>query len=76
MIVIHREITKKQSSILKIIIDYQYANGYSPTIREIAERVKLSINMIVKYLNALEKKQYIKRDKNVARSIVVLKESM
>ena len=57
------DLTKKQKKVLKFIEKYQWENGASPTIREMKERFEVSSdNSILKLLNALKKKGYIKKD--------------
>lgn len=56
-------LTEKQEAVLKFIEDYQLKNGRSPTLREMRENFGVSSdNSILKHLNALEEKGYIKKD--------------
>ena len=68
-----RALTEKQRSILDYIVDYISDNGYSPTSKDIKEHFGFkSVNGAYDHLSWIEKKGYIKRTPNVARSIVVL----
>ncbi len=65
------ELTKRQSQILKFIIECIRDNGSPPTIAEIGERFDISsTNGVNDHLVALEKKGYIERTSK-ARGITV-----
>jgi repressor LexA len=65
------ELTKRQSAILKFIIECIRDNGSPPTIAEIGERFDISsTNGVNDHLLALEKKGYIERSSK-ARGITV-----
>jgi repressor LexA len=65
------ELTKRQSAILKFIIECIRDNGSPPTIVEIGERFDISsTNGVNDHLVALEKKGYIERSSK-ARGITV-----
>lgn len=65
------ELTKRQSAILKFIIECIRDNGSPPTIAEIGERFDISsTNGVNDHLVALEKKGYIERTSK-ARGITV-----
>lgn len=67
------KLTDKQKSILDFIKSFIEDNGYAPVSKEINSHFGYSsINASTQHLNAIEKKGYIKRTPNVARSIVVL----
>lgn len=67
------KLTKKQAKVLKFIERYQFKNGASPTVREIREYLGVnSDNAILKHLNGLKAKKYIKRD-NTPRGIGLMK---
>jgi repressor LexA len=67
-----RDLTKKQKKLLKFIEKYQWDNGASPTIREMKEKFGVSSdNSILKLLNALQRKGYIKKG-DTPRSIKML----
>lgn len=67
------ELTKKQASVLAYLQDYQNANGYSPTIREICSQFGFkSTNSASGHLLALEKKGAIKTVVGQARCIKIL----
>lgn len=65
-------LTYKEISILEYIRKFQSEKGYAPSMREISRDLGIrSMSMISWYLSKLEKAGRIKRDKSVARSIVV-----
>jgi repressor LexA len=66
------KLTPKQSKIYKFIERYQFKNGASPTIGEMRKYLDVSSdNSILKHLNGLTEKGYIKRD-NTPRGIKML----
>lgn len=68
-----KPLTMKQSVILNFIIKFISDNGYSPTSEDIKNHFQFnSANAAFEHLKWIEKKGYIKRTPNIARSIVVL----
>lgn len=66
-------LTARQKEILDFIEAFVEKNGYSPSMEEIAEQFDIaSVNAIFKHLAALEKRGYIHRASNHARSIQIL----
>ena len=66
--------TEAQRKIYNIIKDFIKNNGYSPTIREIADIAGLkSPATVFTHLEALEQGEYIKSEKSKSRTIRVLK---
>jgi len=62
-------LTKKQKKVLDYIAG-RLKNGYSPTVREIADFFGFSSTGTVRdYIKALERKGYISRKKKIARGI-------
>jgi len=65
-------LTKKQKKILDYIQRCHQKNGYSPSHEEIRKHFKLSsVSTVNHYMKILQKKGYIKREKNVARAIEI-----
>ncbi|EKQ56408.1 MULTISPECIES: winged helix-turn-helix transcriptional regulator [unclassified Clostridium] len=65
-------LTEKQQRILDIIKNFMEKEKISPTIREIGEMSGLkSSSTVHSYLSRLEKKGYIYRTNNCARSLRV-----
>jgi repressor LexA len=63
------ELTQRQRQVLQFITSFGDSNGYPPSQREIAGHLKVSGTLpVMKHLNALERKGYIKRE-NVNRGI-------
>lgn len=64
-----KELTRRQQEILTFIQDYEWRNGYWPSIREIQERFDFkSTNAVMGHLRALEKKAIIERIPGQART--------
>ena len=60
----------RQQNILQFIREFIAEHHFPPTIREIGENVGISSTSVVNYnLNALEKKGFIVRDRNVSRGL-------
>jgi repressor LexA len=65
-------LTTKQQEILQYILDYVERIGYPPSIREIGANFEIgSLRGVTVHLDALERKNYIKRS-NLPRSIKVV----
>jgi SOS-response transcriptional repressor LexA len=64
---------QKKERILSFIKKYKDKNEISPSLREIKEKLDISISCIHKYLHLLEKEKYIKIYKRKARGIKILK---
>ena len=66
------ELTPRQQLLLKLIRDAVEANGYPPSMRELAERAGLASTSSVAYqLKVLEKAGFIRRNPNRPRAMVV-----
>ncbi len=64
---------KRQKAVWLFIAKWCHDKGYPPTYREIAEGLKMaSVSTVVYHLTALEKKGYLRRTDNAARSIELL----
>lgn len=64
---------KRQKAVWQFIAKWNHDKGYPPTYREIAEGLNMaSVSTVVYHLTALEKKGYIRRTDNAARSIELL----
>jgi repressor LexA len=65
------ELTQRQRQVLQFITAFSDSNGYPPSQREIAGHLKVSGTLpVMKHLDALERKGYIKRE-NVNRGITL-----
>lgn len=65
-------LTKKQKKVLDYIQEYTQKKGFSPSHEEIRKHLKLSsVSTVNHYMKILQKKGYIKREKNTARSTEV-----
>ena len=70
-----KDLTGKQQNILEYIESYISGQGYPPTIREIGEQFSITAKGAYDHLKAIEKKGYIKCEKNRSRAIELLKTS-
>lgn len=62
-------ITPKQKEVLDYIADFIKENQFSPTLKEMAQCFKKSQPTIAQYVQALEKRGLLKRQKGVVRGI-------
>jgi len=63
---------ERHQKILDFLGEYQRANKYPPSIREIGERTGISSTSVVNYyLDQLEKKGLIERDRKISRGVRV-----
>ena len=70
-----KDLTEKQINILDYIEGYISEQGYPPTIREIGEEFEITAKGAYDHLKAIEKKGFIKCEKNRSRAIELLKTS-
>ena len=64
------KLSRRQEEILDFVASFRDENGYSPSLREIAEAFELnSVATVHQHVSALEKKGYFKKGWNVGRSI-------
>ena len=70
-----RELTEKQVNILNYIEQYIQDQGYPPTIREIGDQFTITAKGAYDHLKAIEKKGFIKCEKNRSRAIELLRNS-
>lgn len=67
------KLTKRQQEVFETIIRMMKENEYPPTLKELADELgAASRNTAVKHLTILDRKHYIKWEKNKARGIKVL----
>lgn len=64
-------LTPKQLRILQIIRDWRTRFGYSPTLQEIADEVRVSKVTVFEHVEALIKKGALERNPNKARSLSI-----
>lgn len=65
-------ITIRQREVLDYIAGFVDRNGYPPTLREIAGHLKVSGTLgVMKHLDALEHKGYLRRESGSSRGIVL-----
>jgi repressor LexA len=64
--------TPKQLQILKLIQRFQDEHGYSPTYAELAKQLGVSTITVFEHLEALERKNAIRRRRHEARSVEII----
>ncbi len=64
-------LTPKQLRILQLIRGYRVANGYSPTMQELAKELGVSKVTVFEHVEALIKKGALRREPNKARSLSI-----
>jgi len=67
------EMTDRQKDLVDFIEDFSRDNGYTPTFREIARGIGVTIGAVQKLIAALEKKKLIKREFNRSRALRVVR---
>jgi repressor LexA len=72
-----REMEERLHRILEFLSSFQEKSGYSPSIREIGDKIGVkSTSLVDFYLEKLEARGAIVRDKHISRSIRVLSNSL
>jgi repressor LexA len=72
-----REMEERLHRILEFLSSFQEKSGYSPSIREIGDKIGVkSTSLVDFYLEKLEARGAIVRDKHISRSIRVLSKSL
>lgn len=67
-------LSDRHKNILGVLEKFQVKNGYPPSIREIGRQTEISSTSVVNYyLDQLEERGYIERDRNVSRGLRLLK---
>ncbi|MHC4414451.1 MAG: transcriptional repressor LexA [Planctomycetota bacterium] len=64
-------LTPKQLKILQLIRDHRVAQGYSPTMQELADELGVSKVTVFEHVEALIKKGALRREPNKARSLSI-----
>lgn len=68
-----KPLTEQQQKVLDVISDHSHRTGFPPTLREIGHALGLPhVNAVRGHLAALERKGYITKDPDKARSIRVI----
>lgn len=68
--VLVRGATERQRDVLRSIADFEEANGFPPSIRDLCTLLEISsTNGVNDHLKALERKSLVERDPTTARSI-------
>lgn len=69
-------LSAKQERLLRWIQDYRTKHSYSPSMDEVSDGLGIVPSSVYKTLKILERKGWVRRDKNTARSIVILPEGI
>ena len=64
--------TPKQLEFLRLIYRFQQEHGFSPTYAELAKELNVSTITVFEHLEALERKNAIRRRRHEARSVEIL----
>ena len=64
--------TPKQLELLRLIYRFQQEHGFSPTYAELAKELNVSTITVFEHLEALERKNAIRRRRHEARSVEIL----
>jgi repressor LexA len=65
-----KKLSKRQEAMLAYIEDFIEEHSYPPTIRDIQRDLSISSTSVVDYnLNALEQRNFIRRNRNISRGI-------
>ena len=73
-----RNLEKNIKNLMDFIVEYNTANGYMPSVREMASHIGIkSTSTINYYIDILEQRNYLKRhsEKNRARALEIVKET-
>jgi repressor LexA len=65
-------VTPKQLEVLRYVEDFTQRNGYSPTLQEVADHLKITKVTVLSHLRQLEKARHVKRSYYRRRGIEVL----
>lgn len=69
-----KTLTKRQTEILLFVELFKADKGFSPSMRDISRTFNdISTSAVFNHLSALERKGFISRDRNTARSITINK---
>ena len=69
-VTVNKQLTPRQVDIYRFIVTFMNESGYPPTVREIGKQFEIaSPNGVMCHLNALQKKGWIQRKKNLSRAI-------
>jgi repressor LexA len=64
------QLTPRQQEVLAIVTEYIASNGYPPSLREIGKKLSVTGTLgVMKHLEALEKKGYLRRQEGSSRGI-------
>ena len=67
-----KKMTSKQEDIFEFIKDNIQTSGYPPTVREIGEKFNITVKGAYDHMKAIEKKGFIRTDKNKSRAINIV----
>lgn len=71
-----KTLSPRQKQILDFITNFIEEKGYAPSVRDVAEGCGISSSSVAQYhLNVLERQGHIRRDREVSRSIGLVKKT-
>jgi len=71
------KLTSRQQQTYDFICEYLDSHGYAPTLKEIAGHLKINGNLgVLRHLDALEKKGFLRRTTGQSRGIVISSRSV
>ena len=69
-----KTLSVRQKKILDFISNFIGDKGYAPSVRDVAGGCGISSSSVTQYhLNVLEREGYIRRDRDISRSVGLLK---
>ena len=68
-------LTPRQKKVLDYIRNFRGKKGFSPSLEEISKYLRKSIGSVQHYIEELQKKNYIKKENNIARGISLIPET-
>lgn len=69
-----KHLTARQNDVMAFIHERITQQGYAPSFREIAEHLHITIKGAYDHVLALERKGYLRRHRNTARSLTITKD--
>ena len=63
------QLTRRQKQTVEIVRAFIAEHGFSPSLREVATRLKVNVNAAIGHLTAAERKGAISRTPGLARSL-------
>ncbi len=65
---------KTADIVYRFICTYVAENGYPPSLRELSKGCYMSVASVIRYLDRLEAEGRLRRDPNISRGIMLLRD--